>query len=469
MDTRVLKFGGSTLKRNEDLDKIISIVKSSPRPLRLVFSAFYGVTDQLIEALNQVPRNIDCIGELIERLATRKHAFLAAHIQDEEARSEAIHAVNVRLFELRRLLFQIHVYGQVRPDLHDRILSYGERLCTVCVFAVFAHKGINCRELLPEEMGLITDGKWGEASIDFAQSFPLLQAAFAEEIHTITPGFYGISPTGEVNLLGRGGSDYTAAAIAFGIGAQSLDLWKDVDGFMSANPKLVEHCFAIDAMSYDEAAELALWGASILHPRAIKPVRDGSIPIRIFNLNSAQFLDDAPATVIGFKDPGQALPTRSITYTDHVVILEINRFGIGSDPDLFVQCLQALSKAEISIYQTHTSQVSLQFLLPAAQGSAAKQALADLCELETATVRLRAKISLIALIGAGFHTQASSFSSLISDYSDYILSFSTSKLGWYLVVPQNKRDLLIQRIHANCLALQPVEGTPLLSTPLPLP
>ena len=146
---------------------------------------------------------------------------------------------------------------------------------------------------MPEDIGLATDGAFRNASVDFPSSEAAVADTLSEDRIYIVPGFYGISADGRINLLGRGGSDYSAAAIARCIEAEALDVWKDVNGYMSADPGLIPSARRIAALSYDEAAELSYFGAKILHPRTVEPLIEKNIPVRIFNINAAR--TDRPA------------------------------------------------------------------------------------------------------------------------------------------------------------------------------
>jgi len=163
-------------------------------------------------------------------------------------------------------------------------MSFGERLSAAIMTSLLQDRGVGCEEVTPEDMQLITDGEFGNAEVDFSASNETVKNRLLGEKTAIVPGFYGVSKEGKVTLFGRGGSDYTAASIASCIGAESLDIWKDVDGFRTADPKLVTDTHGIHQLTYTEAAELAYFGAKILHPRTVEPLMAQRIPIRIFNI-----------------------------------------------------------------------------------------------------------------------------------------------------------------------------------------
>jgi bifunctional aspartokinase / homoserine dehydrogenase 1 len=171
---------------------------------------------------------------------------------------------------------------------------------------------------------LITDGEFGNASILLRESSRKVKGYFAENHNYVVPGFYGISSEGKTTLLGRGGTDYSAAALAYLLDAESLDIWKDVEGFQTGDPRIVKESHTIDHLSYNEAAELSYFGAKILHPRTVEPLQPKNIPVRIFNIDDPS---DKPGTVI-HTDTGEDLHgPKSITYSRNFSVLKLKGTG----------------------------------------------------------------------------------------------------------------------------------------------
>ncbi|MDF1568368.1 MAG: hypothetical protein P1P77_10155, partial [Spirochaetaceae bacterium] len=227
------KFGGSNFKSAGDMAKILNAVRLYDEPPIIVVSAFYGITNELIAVLDSTEDESEII-RMTERLKAMKRESLETHIDDENAREAVYTMLRKRLDDLSRVLLGTHYIGEIPPFVRDRILSYGERLSSLIVSAVLEYNGIPSIECLPEDIGLLTDGEEGNAVVDFAASESSVAAALPKDKVCVVPGFYGVSPEGRITLLGRGGSDYSAAAIARCVNAESLDVWKDVDGYMSA-------------------------------------------------------------------------------------------------------------------------------------------------------------------------------------------------------------------------------------------
>ncbi|MCP4220168.1 MAG: aspartate kinase, partial [bacterium] len=285
MKKRVIKFGGSNLKSKEDIAKLIKVVDCYKEPLVIVVSALYGVTDILVGALETVCSDEKAIPVLRKDLIDAHKKIIDLYIDDLQYRQNVLETISQRAGQLAKYLLGSHYIGEVPEFVADKVLSYGERLSSLTLEAILNFKNIRCRERLPEDLGLFTDGRFGCATVDFQISEKSVCEKLKGDETFIVPGFYGISPDSRVTLLGRGGSDYSAAAIARCIHASSVDLWKDVKGFMSADPKLVEHTVVVDTLSYNEAAELSYFGARILHPRTFEPAMEKSIPIRLFNID----------------------------------------------------------------------------------------------------------------------------------------------------------------------------------------
>lgn len=213
---------------------------------------------------------------------------------------------------------------------------------------IFKALGIKSEVLLPNDLGLITNGEFANANIDFTASQKALILPTDQDTTYIIPGFYGISPEGKVNLLGRGGTDYAAASVARLIKAQSLDIWKDVDGFLSVDPTIIENPVSINHLSYSEAAELAYLGAKILHPRTIEPLITVNIPIRIFNIEKEN-KTLKPITIIDQNISSTQRGLKSITSSDQFGILKISGPGLGVKPGILAKITNCLYENNLNI------------------------------------------------------------------------------------------------------------------------
>jgi aspartate kinase/aspartokinase/homoserine dehydrogenase 1 len=283
--TIVVKLGGSVLTGARDARSILDILGSYEGPLVVVVSALKGVTDRLIAARDSRGPATGLVGEL----ETLHAGFLAALDPPAGALALAERALAGLYGELRVLL-----EGAGGADRMARIASFGERLSAPCVAAALAAVGREAAVLEPARIGLIAVGPWEDAEADLAASAPLVARSLGGRPAAVVPGFYGVGTDGLVRLFGRGGSDYSAAAIAACLGARSCDLVKDSSGLLTADPVLVPEARRVRALSYREAAELARGGAKILHPRAVAPLAKAGVPLRILGSDGPE-----AATVVG--------------------------------------------------------------------------------------------------------------------------------------------------------------------------
>ena len=274
MKKRVVKFGGSNLKSREDIQKLITTVSRYEEPIVIVVSAFYGITNYLTEGLETVRSDHGHAESISEFLQKMKKETIDQNIADPKIAEEVMEKVMERIGQLEKYLLGIHYIGEIPAFVEDRVLSYGERLSSLLLTEILKYSGIAAEEKLPEDIGLVTDGEFRNATVDLPASEGPVREALSGETVFVVPGFYGVSAEGKATLLGRGGSDYSAAAIARCVGAESLDIWKDVNGYMTADPKVVDNPGRIETLSYTEAAELS-YSTSIWNP-TISPERTTS-------------------------------------------------------------------------------------------------------------------------------------------------------------------------------------------------
>ena len=447
----VVKFGGSNLRSNDEIHRIVKVVKNYNQPLIIVVSAFYGVTNFLVEALDKARHDEGIAVKTVQYLFDLKIGSLKHFIEDELLRAETVYLIQDQLDELKNLLRGIALTGDASKALEDHVLSYGERLSSIFLNGILRSQGIESRSILPETIGLITDGEFGNASADFHLSTVHVRESLNEELVYVVPGFYGVSQDNKTTLFGRGGSDYSAAAIARCVGASSLDIWKDVNGFLSSDPKLVDSPVLIEKLSYNEAAELAYFGAKILHPRTVEPLTDPHIPIRIFNIYGT--LDVIkPLTVISREKFVQTGVIKSVTFSDDFGLLKLKGPGVGLKPGILAKVTTALHLAGINISSVLTSQISINILL-AKKDLQNAYALVSAIELSAVgKLQIEDNISIVAAVGHGitdnYGIAARIFTALASEGINVLMSCSgASPIVSYYLVQTNDRTPAVKAIH----------------------
>ncbi|MBI9105263.1 MAG: aspartate kinase [Spirochaetales bacterium] len=446
----VVKFGGSNLKTKEDIGKIIKTIRAYNRPLVIVVSAFYGITNYLTEGLETVLDDETHITAMIDFMKNLKRETLEENIDDEVFRAAAYEKVKIRLEQLHKFLLGIHYIGEVPDFIEDQVLSYGEKLSSLMLTLILKYNGIDSVEAMPEDIGLVTDGAFRNASIDFERSTEPVSRALSEERIFIIPGFYGVSAEGRVNLLGRGGSDYSAAAIASCIDAESLDVWKDVNGYMSADPGLIPTARRIENLSYNEAAELSYFGAKILHPRTVEPLLKQKIPVKIFNINDAGNIH--PLTVIGEQKLNGISMLKSVTYSDSFAILKLEGAGVGIKEGILAEVTTLLDRNRINIKSVVTSQTAINIYLDSPDLTGAKTLLEKYPPHAVTSIIPQDNLSIIALVGDGLiHSQGLAYR-MIGAVAEQgidlkIVSVGASDSAVYCVVDRNDREKAVMVIH----------------------
>ncbi len=267
----VAKFGGNCVSSADMYGRIAKILQADRSRKFVVVSAIAGVTDSLVASLAK-PREEKEIDHYIADLRRKHLALLPDSCEDSSV--EAIGALTTKL---ERLLYGIAYTEETTPRSRDFVLSFGERLAAQVVAANLGRLGVDARAHEADAIGLFADDTYGNASALLdetrARLAPFLRReAQAGHVSVIT-GFFGLSQDGKPATFGRGGSDYSAAVVAYALELPTIEIWRDVGGFMSADPKIVPEAFPLSALSYDEAAELSYFGAKALHPRSVQPAR----------------------------------------------------------------------------------------------------------------------------------------------------------------------------------------------------
>jgi bifunctional aspartokinase / homoserine dehydrogenase 1 len=464
---KVIKIGGSNLKEIKDIRKMRDVVCQYPKAPVVVVSAFYGVTDRLISCLNEMIEAPEKIDGLIGYLNELKHLYAIDLIKDEDIRDKVFGQVKENLSKLKEYLCKRKNNGFVNAQDKDYVLSFGERLSSIIIWGAIKSSNEKCRLAFPEHMGLITDNVFGNASVDLEKSKNNLKAYFDPDYIYVVPGFYGVSLDGKVNLLGRGGTDYSAASLAFCIEASTLDIWKDVDGFMTGDPKHIREPQQVCHLSYPEAAELAYFGAGILHPRTVEPLSITNIPIRLFN----SCKDDAfsePQTIIDQHLSFFPDVVKSLTFENKIAILNVKGPGVGFIPGILSAITKALSENSINISSVITSQISINLLIGIDDIDKAKELVKNL-EIHAVTdVSVRKGISLVAVVGNGMTQRAGIaariFAAIASENINIILSsLGASDVVTYFIIDKNDTGRAIKKLHDE-LFKEPVRKPEFVST-----
>ncbi len=373
------------------MSRIKEIVCEAEHIPVLIVSAATGITDLLISILENLRE--EKIPEYMDVLINR-HDNLSPF--DLRKNSDFLYEIR----RLQRILFGISYTGELSDTLHDLVLSFGERLVTYVINDVLADTGKKVTTIYPETC-LITNGKAKHASIDLLTSAPLLKKQIEQAISDrkndviIIPGFYGVSPSGKINLFGRSGTDYSASAVAYLLNSCHLTIWKDVSGFLSADPAIVNDAKRINSLNYGEASELSHFGAKILHHRAVIPAKLGKIPIRLRNIYHPE-----DVTIISSDTHiDREKIIKSISFMKGLAILKFyNTYG-ATEGGLMNKITTVLANMGIDVISVATSQTCISFLVKSDELEGKVASLELSCEDYVDSISVVENVSLIACVG----------------------------------------------------------------------
>ncbi|MEA3318107.1 MAG: aspartate kinase [Bacteroidota bacterium] len=451
MSYRVVKFGGSNLKTKNDTKRIVDIVKKYNQPLIIVVSAYYGITDNLIVFIKDSNKTKDDRNNFIHEIKDFYFNIIDDNILDKQISQKVKHEIKIRLRKFSNCLRKINRKANSYQSNYDEILSYGEKFTSLILTNVLSSNGIACKENLPEKFGLITDGKFSNASVNYSLSEISMNNKFSRNISYVVPGFYGISANKQITLLGRGGSDYSASAIAACVNAESLDVWKDVEGFLSADPRLVYNPKNIKQLSFAEASELAYFGSKILHPRTPEPLITNNIPIRIFNINNENNVL-RPRTIINKNRVITKAVVKSVSSSNDIGFIKLRGPGVGEKSGILAKITALLDKEDVNIKSVITSQVTINILLDKSDTKFVKNALENLKLDGVTNINDFNNYSLIAVVGEGlsekFGIAEKIFSAVAKkEINIEMISFGASKVAVYFLVERRHKIDALTQIH----------------------
>lgn len=351
----VMKFGGTAINSADKVRHIASLIKSQKEKgnneIVGVISAARGMTDKI----SSIPLNIKTsdkqfITDFLKDTNYIHINIIDNAIKNEKLKNAARSVLTALIKELEDILTGVLLLGEITPKSLDYLMSFGERLSTPIVSFALRDLGSLSEYLTGEEAGILTDSNYGEAR-------PLMDTTRLRVVHKIEPllssnvipivtGFIGADQNGNTTTIGRGGSDYTATIIASSIDADEVWFLGDVDGLMTADPKIVSEARVIREVSFAEAMEMALFGAKYMHPRALEPVMDTKIPVRIRNA----FKVDHQGTLISQNLTKTSQKTvKSITAIRHTALIDVSGGGMVGAPGTAAKIFDALAKNRVNI------------------------------------------------------------------------------------------------------------------------
>jgi len=443
---KVMKFGGTSVGSAEAMARTADIVLSYDCQRAVVVSAMAGVTNSLIEVMGEGRREVqEYLGWLRQR-----HLDVAMKGVSKELMPDYLEQLEHRLSGLGHL---IHLYRQDEDRImyQDAVSSWGERLSSLTLAFILRSRGADAVALTSEEAGIAATGPPGNGSA-------VLPATEANLKRTVVPllregkvpiitGYYGVDDRGRPLTFGRGGSDYSAAVIGYGVDADAVEIWTDVDGFMSADPRVVKGVRTIAEMDYGEAAELAYFGAKVLHPRTIEPAKRKGVVVTVKNT----FNPSGQGTRIHRLSRSSDDLLRSVALKTGLAIAKVYSSEVVYQPELVARVLEAISADGTTVYAVSTSLSTLAVAVPSAS-------VEDVCarlkgfreQVEAITVKEDA--ALICAVGDGMLERCGVSAKIFAAVADVganveLISEGASDIALNFMVGGSKAIEVVRRLH----------------------
>ncbi|OPY31230.1 MAG: putative aspartokinase [Methanomassiliicoccales archaeon PtaU1.Bin124] len=395
---KVMKFGGTSVGSGAMMAKTADIIMHERARKAVVVSAMSGVTNMLIAMMKEAEQRQEADLQALRQ----KHIDAAQATMTPELLDRYVPQLDQRVDGLREALRSYHAAprGHEKKVWYDIISSWGERLSSLTLAFILRSKGCDAIALTSEEAGIVATGLPGNGTADLYTTSINLKARVLPAIGRgqtpIITGFYGVGPDGRPMTFGRGGSDYSGSVVANGLDADAVEIWTDVDGFMTADPRIVPKAKTLTVMDYNEAAELAYFGAKVLHPRTIEPARKKDLEVWVKN----SFNPDGEGTKIcRLRQPSGSM-LRSVAMKKDLSIVKVYSGEIVYQPGLVNRILENVLADGVTTYAISTSLSTLAVLMPSEQVSESVERLRALKD-DVEKVEVKDNVSLICAVGDG--------------------------------------------------------------------
>lgn len=468
----VMKFGGTSVGSAERMraTAALSAEQMRRRPTVIVVSAMSKITDLLLETLRRAETGDRAGLESDIAKLRKRHVETCHELLPEDRRPQALAAIDVLIGEFERIANGICLLGEAPPRSKDEAVAIGERLSTQLVAAYLETQG--CPATAVNAAGVIvTDPVFGAATPLMAPTrdkaratlLPLLEAG----ILPVVTGFNGATADGRPTTLGRGGSDFSASILASALDACELWIWTDVDGIMTADPRLVPDCAVLDEVTYREAAELAYNGAKVLHPRTLAPLIEKQIPV--WSKNS--FAPEKPGTkIVPHLDESRG--ARAVTSMASVALVSIEpASAVLNGAEVMGRALEGLGRANVEVLAFTSSSYtqSFSFLVRSSELTLALESLETSLALELAhgyvhPIEVDDEVGLLAVVGEGMRGTsglAGRIFTAISRENVNIIAIAqgSSELTISIVVRRDGLEKAVRAVHAETQMVERAKAT----------
>ena len=462
---RVMKFGGTSVRDAERVSAAADLVRESRSqgPVCVVVSALGGTTDALQEAATVSSRGRQSFEEICAGIADRHHETAAA-VATEKDREALDSLIDGRLADLRSILEGVFLVRECSPRTLDKILSFGELLSSELMAACLRRKGL-AADACDARPLVLTDHSFGAARVEIETTYERIRSFFADRSTTqVVTGFLASTEDGETTTLGRGGSDYTASLLGAALQAERIEIWTDVDGVLSTDPRLVPGAFSLPRLSYDELLELSHFGAKVVYPPTVHPARSSSVPLVIKNaLNPSH-----PGTVVDEEPDTGSHPIRGISAIPRVALLRLQGDGMSAIPDAARRLFRVLASAHINVIliSQASSEHSICVAIEPDKAGLARAGIHEEFEDERGRgliddLVVDEELAVVAVVGAGMSSQPGISGSLFGALGDAginvrAIAQGSSELNISFAIASHDEKRVLRTLHTAFFEEPPI-------------
>ncbi len=453
----VLKFGGTSVGSVESIKQVISIIdthRQNGDQIAVVLSAMSGVTNQLIEIGLMATLGSPDYMELVRRIEDRHFQVVKALIPVKE-QSKVFAGIRGVINELEDLLRGVSLIRELSPRTMDLIMSFGERLSTTTVTECIRSRGIPA-QFCDARTLIKTDTNFGQAEVNYTLTNQLIQAHFAQnDALQIITGFIASTEKNETTTLGRGGSDYTASILGAALNADVIDIWTDVDGMMTADPRKVPNAFNIPTITYAEAMELSHFGAKVIYPPSLQPAFARNIPVRVLNTFNATH----EGTLVSRTAERRQYTITGISSIDDIALVNVQGSGMIGVAGVSAKLFSVLARHQISVIliSQASSEHSICFAIDPRGAERVKTILdeefaADIANGHVDNIAIERDLSIIATVGEGMKKSSGIAGKLFSvlgknGVNIVAVAQGSSEINISVVITKNNLSKALNAIH----------------------
>ena len=452
----VIKFGGTSVGNGKRITKVCEMISKlkEKNQIIVVSSALQSTTDELVKLAESAKKG-KMESEIFDIITQRHKNTVNEIIHDKKIQNELLESVSILLEELEKTINGIRTVNELSNKTLDKILSFGEKLAVPIISAKLRDSGIESKSFTGEEIGIMTDENFGNASplVKVTQHNIKNNLAGLEETVPVITGFIGVTQQGETSTIGRGGSDYTASLIGMCLDVDEIWIMTDVDGLLTANPKIYPNAKTIPQLSYNEATEMAIMGSKGMHPRALEPAKLANIPIRIKNT----FNPEGPSTLINEEvNVNKDEIAKAITVINQLAMVTVsgmNMVGnIGTAGEIFA--ILGRNNVNIIMISQSISEANITFLIKQNELQKAVSVLQVglLGKSSVNNIHSDDEVAVIGIIGAGMrgtHGVAAKLFSAISSKNINVkmIAQGSSEQNISFVVKESDCKVATEAIH----------------------